>query len=120
MATRYLASVTATSRSFLLRADHAAFSRLVMDHQLELVSDLRQLKAGRNRLRLAVTQSIGEHLLLLKPLSTKAGGIHHVGGDLWPDTADPAYRCLLAWLAQAANDTEIQQACTDAYEVLLP
>jgi len=40
-----------------------AFSRLVMDHQLELLGDLRQLKAGRSRLRLAVTQSIGEHLL---------------------------------------------------------
>jgi len=35
----------------------------VMDHQLELLGDLRQLKAGRSRLRLAVTQSIGEHLL---------------------------------------------------------
>jgi DNA-binding transcriptional LysR family regulator len=34
-----------------------------MDHQLELVGDLNQLKAGRDRLRLAVTQSIGEHLL---------------------------------------------------------
>ena len=40
-----------------------AFSRLVMDHQIELLSDLNQLKAGRNRLRLAVTQSIGEQLL---------------------------------------------------------
>jgi DNA-binding transcriptional LysR family regulator len=39
------------------------FARLVMDHQLELVGDLNQLKAGRDRLRLAVTQSIGEHLL---------------------------------------------------------
>ncbi len=40
-----------------------AFSRLVMDHQVELLGDLKQLKAGRDRLRLAVTQSIGEHLL---------------------------------------------------------
>ena len=40
-----------------------AFARVVIDHQLDLVSELRQLKAGRNRLRLAVTQSIGEHLL---------------------------------------------------------
>lgn len=40
-----------------------AFARLVLDHQVELVSDLRQLQAGRDRLRLAVTQSIGEHLL---------------------------------------------------------
>ena len=40
-----------------------AFARLVMDHQVELLSDLNQLKAGHDRLRLAVTQSIGEHLL---------------------------------------------------------
>lgn len=40
-----------------------AFSRLVVDHQVELLSDLRQLRLGGDRLRLAVTQSIGEHLL---------------------------------------------------------
>ena len=40
-----------------------AFARLVMDHQVELLGDLKQLRAGRDRLRLAVTQSIGEHLL---------------------------------------------------------
>jgi DNA-binding transcriptional LysR family regulator len=40
-----------------------AFARLVMEHQLELSNDLRQLQVGRDRLRLAVTQSIGEHLL---------------------------------------------------------
>lgn len=39
------------------------FARLVLEQQLELASDLRQLEAGRDRLRLAVTQSIGEHLL---------------------------------------------------------
>lgn len=40
-----------------------AFARLVMDQQAELLTELRQLRLGRNRLRLAVTQSIGEHLL---------------------------------------------------------
>ena len=40
-----------------------SFARLVMDHQVELLGDLRQLRADRERLRLAVTQSIGEHLL---------------------------------------------------------
>lgn len=40
-----------------------AFARLVSDHQVELLDDLQQLRAGRERLRLAVTQSIGEHLL---------------------------------------------------------
>lgn len=40
-----------------------AFARLVLEHQVELLGDLDQLRAGRDRLRLAVTQSIGEHLL---------------------------------------------------------
>jgi len=40
-----------------------AFARLVLEQQVEVLSDLRQLRAGRDRLRLAVTQSIGEHLL---------------------------------------------------------
>lgn len=40
-----------------------AFARLVLEHQVELLGDLNQLRAGRERLRLAVTQSIGEHLL---------------------------------------------------------
>lgn len=40
-----------------------SFARLVMDHQVELLGDLRQLRVDRERLRLAVTQSIGEHLL---------------------------------------------------------
>jgi DNA-binding transcriptional LysR family regulator len=40
-----------------------AFARLVLDHHAELRDDLAQLTAGRDRLRVAVTQSIGEHLL---------------------------------------------------------
>ncbi len=40
-----------------------SFARLVLEHQVELLGDLRQLRAGGDRLRLAVTQSIGEQLL---------------------------------------------------------
>jgi DNA-binding transcriptional LysR family regulator len=40
-----------------------AFARLVLEQQGDLLGDLRLLRAGRGRLRLAVTQSIGEHLL---------------------------------------------------------
>jgi DNA-binding transcriptional LysR family regulator len=40
-----------------------AFARLVLEQQSDLLGDLRQLRVGRDRLRLAVTQSIGEHLL---------------------------------------------------------
>ena len=36
--------------------------------------------------------------LLGKPLAIDAGGLKHVGGDLWATPAVPAYRCLQAWL----------------------
>lgn len=40
-----------------------AFARLVLDHQALLVRDLEYLREGRNSLRLAASQTIGEHLL---------------------------------------------------------
>jgi DNA-binding transcriptional LysR family regulator len=39
------------------------FARLVLDHQTSLLDDLTTLRSGENRLRLAVTFAIGEHLL---------------------------------------------------------
>ncbi|MCB1734874.1 MAG: LysR family transcriptional regulator [Gammaproteobacteria bacterium] len=40
-----------------------AFARLVLDHQALLLRDLEYLSEGRNSLRLAASQTIGEHLL---------------------------------------------------------
>jgi len=40
----------------------------------------------------------GRHLALLKPLAEGAGGVHHVGEDLWPDRQDAAYLCLAGWM----------------------
>ena len=40
-----------------------SYARLVLDHQTSLFDDLESLRAGQNRLRLAVTFAIGEHLL---------------------------------------------------------
>lgn len=51
------------------------------------------------------------HLILLKPLAVAAGGVHHVGGDLWPDQRDPAYRCLHSWLRDGTSDAASQQIC---------
>ena len=49
-----------------------------------------------------------DSLILLKPLSEAAGGLHHVGGDVWPDEQDPGYRCLHGWLV---GDAEMIEAC---------
>lgn len=36
--------------------------------------------------------------LLLKPLSTDAGGEGHTGGNYWGSTTDPEYRAILEWI----------------------
>ncbi len=58
-----------------------------------------------------------EHIALTKPLSVRAGGLAHLGGDLdlWPDVDDPSYRCLRGWLA---GDLSVGGACDEASEAL--
>jgi hypothetical protein len=56
-------------------------------------------------------EQIEDHLLLLKPLAVAAGGFHHVGGDLWADESEPAYRCLHSWFRSGASDAEAQAVC---------
>ena len=56
-------------------------------------------------------EQIEDHLLLLKPLAVAAGGFHHVGGDLWADQGEPAYRCLHSWFRTGTSDSETQAIC---------
>jgi hypothetical protein len=58
-----------------------------------------------------------EHLALLKPLASSAGGIHHVGPTLWPSTDAPGYQCLRAYLAGDA-DADPADACAQALDDL--
>lgn len=55
---------------------------------------------------------IDDHLLLLKPLAVEAGGLHHVGGDLWADRTHGVYRCLHAWLRSGVADVAARALCT--------
>lgn len=60
-----------------------------------------------------------QHLAILKPLAESAGGLDHVGGDVWSDVNDPGYRCVLAWLEGHVSDE--QAACEEARSgVMLP
>jgi len=36
--------------------------------------------------------------LLLKPLAVAAGGIQHLGGDIFLNTTDPDYLAILGWI----------------------
>lgn len=49
---------------------------------------------------LAVPDDPRSSLSLLKPLAIEGGGIHHGGGDVFPDPDDPRYQVLLHWLEQ--------------------
>ena len=60
-----------------------------------------------------------QHLAILKPLAESAGGLAHVGGDVWADVNDPGYLCVLAWLEGRVSDE--QAACAEARSsVMLP
>lgn len=61
-----------------------------------------------------VAAKVEDNLLLLKPLSVAAGGIHHKGGDLWDDQSDNVYRCLHAWLRSGASDDAGRAVCMRA------
>ena len=58
-----------------------------------------------------------DHLVIRKPLAKAARGMNHEGGELWPDTEDPAYQCLVGWLAGAPG-ADLAGPCTDAASAL--
>lgn len=43
-------------------------------------------------------------LLLRKPLALAAGGMGHLGGEVWDDRDDPEARVVEAWLATARQE----------------
>jgi hypothetical protein len=96
--------------------------RLYAKNGLRAEADLRGYKASFDEMRaniLAIdgldpfVDQIEDHLLLLKPLAVDAGGIHHVGGDLWADQTDKVYRCLHAWLRAGVSDNAGRSVCTE-------
>ena len=97
--------------------------RLYAKHGLRMDAALRGQEASEAELSANIASiaaldpdasSLEDNLLLLKPLAVKAGGMHHVGGDLWANQADPAYRCLHAWLRAGASDAIGQAVCKEA------
>ncbi|MCA9606367.1 MAG: hypothetical protein KC619_12260 [Myxococcales bacterium] len=61
--------------------------------------------------------SVDESVVLEKPLSVDAGGLHHEGDDLWPDRSDPSYLCLRGWLA---GDPSAAADCDRAAAMVVP
>ncbi len=52
--------------------------------------------------------------VLGKPLDVSAGGMRHVGGDLWPSDSAPAYTCVSAWLAGEQAQAACEMAAAQA------
>lgn len=59
-------------------------------------------------------------LVLLKPLAERAGGLHHVGRDVWLSRDEDAYRCVAAWLAGTLDDAGRATCDRAAAAVALP
>lgn len=53
------------------------------------------------------------HVVVLKPLAEREGGMHHVGETVWETRDDPGYRCLLGWL-RGDGDAAWESACAAA------
>jgi hypothetical protein len=54
------------------------------------------------------------HLAVTKPLARSAGGVDHVGGDVWTSRDDPMHRCLVGWLDEARRPESWTVDCAAA------
>ncbi len=81
-------------------------------------------EVGHNLLSIAAFDTLDEaaaqNQLLLKGLATSAGGMAHVGGDVWDSTDAPGYQCLLTWLSGEADSETARAACAFATMQVLP
>lgn len=76
--------------------------------RLHLAEALDPIEVETNARRLAVLAdpAVPERSLALrKPLAVSAGGVHHGGGDVFPDRSDPGYLALRRWLRSCAPET---------------
>jgi hypothetical protein len=102
---------------------YAETGRRARADRLPLLVTRDELEANVRALR---TLDLGEPdaesaMLLLKPLARSAGGVDHVGGDLWPSREAPGYVCLRAFLLRESDTPAARAACAAAYEeVRLP
>ena len=52
---------------------------------------------------LVTTWQPEDSALLRKPLAEAAGGVQHVGGDVFTDTSDADYQTVLTWIADEVS-----------------
>lgn len=97
--------VTETCGSLDCHGDPGRPLRLYAERGLRLTRELRDQPITAAELELNAAAFIGvspgavdDHLALLKPLAIGAGGMEHIGGELWSSTADPDYAAIRAWL----------------------
>lgn len=83
--------------------------RLYAERGLRLTAALRDTPITGEEIEHNVAAFVGvspgavdDHLALLKPLAVEAGGMEHLGGDLWSSTDDPGYAAIFGWLEQQA------------------
>jgi len=88
--------------------------RLYAEYGLRERVELRTQPVSADELtaNVAAFAGISVDVILGKPLHTSAGGMKHVGGDLWSSKDSPEYVCVAAWL----NGTSAPSACAAAVD----
>lgn len=101
--------------------------RLYAETGLRIRDDIRNQTITQEELDANVASILGldtdaesweSDLILLKPLAVRAGGVFHVGGDIWPSTQSDAYICMHGWLLNQIADSSVTDACARAYEAV--
>ncbi len=81
-------------------------------------------EVGSNLLSIAAFDTLDgpveDNQILLKALAVDAGGMAHVGGDVWATTEAPGYQCVFAWLSGRSAEASAQAACLEATTAVLP
>jgi hypothetical protein len=102
-----------------LRDDDALRSEPVAEASDPVALTFAELDANVRALAAVGLQarSPSEHLALRKPLASKHGGIHHVGGVHWHSRQDPGYLCLRQFLL-ADGPADAADSCAQALDAL--
>lgn len=98
--------ITETCGSLDCHGDPGRPLRLYAERGLRLSAALRNTDITAEEIELNAAAFIGvspgavdDHLGLLKPLATSAGGMEHLGGDLWSSTDHADYAAIRDWLS---------------------
>lgn len=90
--------------------------RLYSERGLRLTKELRgepitAAEIGANMNSVSAISAGPSSLALLKPLALAAGGVDHVGGELWASADTAEFTCVKGWLDGTSETATVRSAC---------